>query len=282
LGNFVQDLADKSGYGLEKINLFNIGVAGVTNLDARERLFKEIDRLRLTERTLVTSDVEAAYETVWGNEAGVLVCVGTGAIGWARDAEGNSYRASGRGPQLGGDPGSGYWMGKAAMVSMIMNEAAEGEDLDMLREKVLATYDTTTIEEAARIAGEAEDMVARTALLGGVICDLAAEGNDIALGIIQEGTQGLAEELLEMIDTAGLRSGKMTLGINGSVVVKNTVFRESLADAMSFDIPQITWQEPEIDPAFGAGLIGARLRQIEIDLETLKANWSKTHLRSHS
>jgi N-acetylglucosamine kinase-like BadF-type ATPase len=282
LGNFVQDLADKSGYGLEKINLVNIGVAGVTNLDARERLFKEIDRLRLSERALVTSDVEAAYETVWGNDAGVLVCVGTGAIGWARDQEGNSYRASGRGPQLGGDPGSGYWMGKAAMVSLIMNEATEGDDLDALREKILETYNATTIEEAASIAGEGEDMVARTALLGGIICGLAAEGNDIALGILQEGTQGLADDLQEMIDTAELRSEKMTLGINGGIIVKNPVFRESLADAMSFDIPQITWREPEIDPAFGAGLIGARLKQIQIDLESLKMNWSKTHLRSHS
>lgn len=282
LGSFIQELADQTGHGLENVSLVNIGVAGVTNLNARERLFKELDRLRLTDRTLVTSDVEAAYETVWGDKPGVLVCVGTGAIGWARDEDGNSYRASGRGPQLGGDPGSGFWMGKSAMVSLIMNEAAEGEDLDELREKVLVTYNAASIEEAARTAGEAEDMVSRTALLGGVICELAAAGNDIALGILQEGTQGLADDLLEMIDTAGLRSEKMTWGMNGSIVVKNPIFRESLADAMSFDIPEIAWQEPWIDPAFGAGLIGARLNHIHIDLESLIANWSKSHLRTSS
>jgi N-acetylglucosamine kinase-like BadF-type ATPase len=254
----------------------------VTNLDARERLFKELDRLRLSERVLITSDVEAAYEAVWGDGAGVLVCVGTGAIGWARDAEGNSYRASGRGPQLGGDPGSGYWMGKAAMVSLIMNEAAEGEDLDALRERVLETYNASTIEEAARLAGEAEDMVSRTALLGGVICEMAGTGNDIALGILQEGTQGLADDLLEMIDTAGLRSDQMTMGMNGSIIVNHAMFRESLADAMSFDIPKIEWREPLINPAFGAGLIGARLNNIQIDLETLIVNWSKSHFRTRS
>ena len=163
-----------------------------------------------------------------------------------------------------------------------MNEATEGEALDELRDKVLETYQAETIEEAARIAGEAEDMVARTAVLGRVICDLAAGGNDIALAILQEGTQGLADDLLEMIDSAGLRSEEMTLGMNGSMIVKNPVFRESLVDAMRYDIPEIAWQEPGIDPAFGAGLIGARLNKIEVDLDTLKENWRNSHFRTHS
>lgn len=173
-------------------------------------------------------------------------------------------------------------MGKSAMVSLIMNETAEGEALDELRDRILDTYQAETIEEAAKIAGEAEDMVARTALLGKVICDLAAAGNDIALAILQEGTQGLADDLLEMIDSAGLRSEKMTLGINGSMIVRNAVFRESLADAMRYDIPEITWQEPGIDPAFGAGLIGARLNKLEVDLDRLKENWRNSHFRTDS
>ncbi len=287
LGRFIQELATQAGLGLEDVGLVNVGVAGVSNLDARDRLFRELDRLGLSDRAIVTSDVEAAYEVVWGDAPGVLVCVGTGAIGWARDEQGNTYRASGRGLQLGGDPGSGYWMGKTAMVHLIMsegslagNEEAEDEVLDDLRHRVMETYGVESVEEAARITGEAADMVARTALLGQVVCDLAEEGNDLAIAILQEGTQGLADELLQMIDKAGLRREKMTIGINGNIIINSAVYRQIMADALSCDLPDITWLPPEIDPAFGAGIIAARMNHIAIDRDSLKKNWSEHHLLS--
>ncbi|MEE9465780.1 MAG: BadF/BadG/BcrA/BcrD ATPase family protein, partial [Candidatus Neomarinimicrobiota bacterium] len=112
LGTFLQELATAVDMSLADIQSINVGVAGVTNLDARERLFKELDRLHLGERAMVTSDVEAAYEVCWGDRPGVVVCVGTGAICWARDSDGQTHRASGRGPAAGGDPGSGYWLGR--------------------------------------------------------------------------------------------------------------------------------------------------------------------------
>ncbi len=282
LGLFIEELAAQARLKLKDVDMLNIGVAGVSNQEARDRLFRKLDRLQFSDRTIVTSDVEAAYEAVWRDAPGVLVCVGTGAIGWARDEQGRTYRASGRGPQLGGDPGSGFWMGKMAMVQLIMSEGTEGEDLDVLRRRVMETYDAESIEEAARIAGEAEDMVATTGRLGKIICQLAEEGNDIALAILQEGTQGLAEELLQMIDRAGLRSKKMTIGINGSIIINSASYRRILASALSYDLPDIAWRSPEIDPVFGAGLIAARLNDITIDRDTLIKNWSGHHVLSPS
>ncbi len=289
LGRFIEELATQAGLGAKDLDMVNIGVAGVSNLDARERLFRELDRLQVAERAIVTSDVEAAYEAVWGDAPGVLLCVGTGAIGWARDEQGRTYRASGRGPQLGGDPGSGYWMGKTAMVHLIMSEGSltEGEldrdaDMDTLRQRVMETYGAASVEEAARIAGETEDMVARTARLGRVICELAEEGNEVALAILQEGIQGLADDLLRMIDTAGLRSDKMTIGINGSIVESSASYRRILASALSYDLPDVAWRPPEIDPVFGAGLIAARLNDIAIDREALIKNWGEHHVLSAS
>jgi N-acetylglucosamine kinase-like BadF-type ATPase len=136
------------------------------------------------------------------------------------------------------------------------------------------------VEEAARIAGEAEDMVARTARLGRVICELAEEGNDVALAILQEGTQGLADDLLQMVDKAGLRRDKMTIGINGNIIINSAVYRQILASALSYDLPDIAWRPPEIDPVFGAGLIAARVNRIAVDMDALKKNWSEYHLHT--
>ncbi len=282
LGQFIQDLAAGAALSLEDVASVNMGVAGVSNLDARERLFKELDRLGLSDRAMITSDVEAAYECVWGAAPGVLVCVGTGAIGWARDEDGKIHRASGRGPQLGGDPGSGYWMGKKVMVHLVLNEDAGDDDLEALRRKVLDNYSATTFEEAARSAGEGPDTIATVSRLGQAVCELADGGNEVALAILQEGTQELGEELLQMIEAAGLRSDDMTLGIHGGLITSSGLFRRMLEHALGYDLPRITWRTPDIDPVFGAALIAARLNDLAIDSDNLKHSWSAHHLRSAS
>jgi N-acetylglucosamine kinase-like BadF-type ATPase len=280
IGRFIQKLCSDAGLDLEQLDLASVGVAGVSSEERRAALFRELQQLGLGTRAVVTSDVEAAYEATWGNRPGVLLCVGTGAIGWARDAQGNTHRASGRGPQTGGDPSSGYWIGKTAMVHLIMNEHSADEDLEALRQLVMEVYEADTFEEAARIAGESAGQIATVARLGGPICELAEQGNDAALAIIQQGTQELAEELIQMIDEADLRTDHLSIGINGSIIRCNPIFREQLAEALHYDFPQVSWQEAEIDPAFGAGLIAARLKGINVDIDSLKKNWRERHLRS--
>ena len=280
LGWFVAELADQSGLGIEGVDLVNVGVAGVSNQDARERLLKELDALGVSDRSLVTSDVEAAYETVWGKGPGVLVCVGTGAIGWARDSAGQTFHASGRGPQLGGDPGGGYWLGKQAMVQLIMNERASDEQLDELRDRITAASGADSFDEAARLMGAAENMVAATALLGKTVCALAEEGNEAALAMVQEGTRSLADDLLAMIEEAGLRQDSMVIGMHGAVIENSPLYRQLLAESLCYDVPAIEWRAPEIDPVFGAGLMACRLHEVEVDLAALKHNWSERLVRT--
>ncbi|MCH7574758.1 MAG: hypothetical protein IIA59_06490 [Candidatus Marinimicrobia bacterium] len=275
LTRFMPELASSAELALDDMGLIALGLAGVSDENARERLFKAMDKLGVGERLVVTSDVEAAYETIFGNAAGVLVSVGTGAIGWARDKAGNSYRASGRGPQLGGDPGSGYWLGKNLMVRLIMMETQESPDLESLREKVMAHYDAADFEEAAQRAGETSGQLHVIAGLGRMVCEEAAAGNEVALSLVQEGTLALAEDLLEMVERADLKSDPMTIGINGSIIVANPIFRQLLADGMMYDIPTINWRTATLDPAFGAGLLAARLREIPVDMQALQAAWEQ-------
>ncbi len=279
LAAFISDLSAAAGLELDDVPSVSLGVAGVTNLDGRERLFKELDRLRLSDRALVTSDVEAAYEVCWGDRPGVLACVGAGAICWARDGGGGTHRASGRGPALGGDPGSGYWMGRNAMVHLIMNEQARDTDLDELRQAVVDHFNADNFEEAARLAGESTDQVGTVAQLGKLICKLAENGNEVALSILQEGTQGLGEDLTQVIDAAGLRAAELTIGTVGSVIEGSALIRRLLAEALSYDF-QIAWQPPTLGPVFGAGLIAARLNGWEIDLEALLHNWNESSVRT--
>ncbi|MCK4577272.1 MAG: hypothetical protein KAU50_00690, partial [Candidatus Marinimicrobia bacterium] len=272
LADFITNLVSAAGLELAHLDSVNLGVAGITNDDAREQLFKELDRLRLSDRIMVASDVEAAYEVVWGADPGVLACVGTGAICWARGTDGSTYRSSGLGPGVGGDPGSGYWLGRNVMVQLMMNENAEDDHLAQVRQEVISYYGARTFEQAAAIAGDSAHQITRVAGMAEMVCRLAAEGNELALSLVQEGTQALSDDLLGLIDEAGLRRDDMTIGIHGSIIVKSEVFIDLLGRALSYDFKSIKWKQPEFDPVFGAAFIAAGLNDFAINRTSLKAN----------
>lgn len=274
LKHFIPAMTEEAGLKLPDVDLICLGLAGTSNEAARESLFKEMNTLDVGRRLVITSDAEAAFESVWGAEPGALISVGTGAIGWARDEQGITYRAAGRGPQLGGDPGSGYWLGKTLLVRLIMREADADPELDTMRQVVIDHYQAANFEDAARLAGESADDIHILSGLGRPICEEAEKGNQIALAILQEGSMTLAEEILDMLDRAGLKREVMTLGMNGSILVRNRIFRQQLAEAMLYEVPEIDWKGPDLDPAFGAGLLAARLQDISPDKEALKASWA--------
>jgi N-acetylglucosamine kinase-like BadF-type ATPase len=282
IGEFLIQLTHEAKIELSETQSINLGLAGVSNLDARERMFKELDRLRLSDRVLLTSDVEAAYEVCWADKPGILLCVGTGAIVWGKDAAGKSYRASGLGPDAGGDPGSAYWMGKKGLVHLLMNEDADDRHIDVLRSCIIDLYGADNLEEAAAIAGEGDDHVYQVARLGAKICELAAGGNEVALAVLQEGTQGLGESLLEVLDQIGMRGTAINLAMVGSVIEKSPFFRQTLENALIYDLEKISWHAPQMPPVFGAALIACRLNNLPLSIPELKASWSKYNLRTTS
>ncbi|MFC1481033.1 BadF/BadG/BcrA/BcrD ATPase family protein [Candidatus Neomarinimicrobiota bacterium] len=282
IGDFLIQLSHEAKVDLDEVQSINLGLAGVSNLDGRERLFKELDRLRLSDRVMLASDVEAAYEVCWADKPGILLCVGTGAIVWGKDETGQNYRASGLGPDMGGDPGSGYWMGKKSLVQLLMNENADDRDIEVLRTSIIDLYGAGSLEEAAAIAGEGDDHVFQVSRMGLKICELAANGNEVALAIVQEGTQGLAESLLEVLDQIGMHGTAINLAIVGSVIEKSQYFRQAIENALIYDIEKISWHTPHMPPVFGAGLIACRLNNFPLDISELKASWSKYNLRTTS
>ncbi len=276
--DFAQALATGASVELPKVESINLAVAGVSNEDARKALFKALAESNLADRTLVTSDAEASFEVIFGPAPGAVINVGTGAICWARDDEGNSHRASGLGSAMGGDPGSGYWLGRMTMMRLIMQEDVSDASLDAVRNGIMELVDVETFEAASMKLGEVTNHMQIVARIGHIICEEAAKENDFALGIIQEGTQLLADDFLGMVDSAGLRSDQMEIGINGSIIQKSSLFREILKSALMYDIPEITWKQSKLSPAFGAALLAIRMNELPINFEKLLENWSNRDL----
>ncbi len=64
------------------------------------------------------------------------------------------------------------------------------------------------------------------------------------------------------------KDGSIILAGNGSVI-RNDFYRKTLNDALQFDFPEIKWTFSNISNSYGAGLLAARLHDINVKLSQI-------------
>ena len=100
------------------------------------------------------------------------------------------------------------------------------------------------------------------------IIELAINRNEIALSIIQESTTAIADYIIDLANQLNYKSKNIILSANGSVI-KNNFFRKSLNDALQFNFKQINWISSKIPPAYGAAILAAKYKNINIKLSDI-------------
>ena len=111
----------------DNIGAIGIGVAGASNERGRERLFGLLDNLMLSDKTVITNDVETVYDYIWQNKnGGMLVNVGTGVICIGKK-DNVFVKVAGNGHEEG-DVGSGYWIAKEALLELSYKDSNVDQD----------------------------------------------------------------------------------------------------------------------------------------------------------
>ena len=100
----------------DDINHFSLGLAGISNDDSREMLFKILDENSIIERTYLTSDINPIFEINCSDNSAILVNIGTGLVCVGRGQDNKIIKTAGIG--LDKDLGSGYWMGKEIILNL--------------------------------------------------------------------------------------------------------------------------------------------------------------------
>jgi glucosamine kinase len=141
----------------------------------------------------LVNDVDAAHAGAFAGGPGVLVLAGTGSMTWARDEFGNSLRVGGWGDAFG-DEGSAHWIGREAIarVSRAIDGRLEAPalvdavfsflrlDSAMLQDALLQWH-IGLVHQRSQIAAVAT-----------VVDRLAATGDPVAMGILDEAVDHLA------------------------------------------------------------------------------------------
>jgi len=265
----IKDVLIKNKLSFQDVHSYGIGVAGISDLNQREGLLKELDREGISQKTLVLSDVESAFKILCPSNEGILVNIGTGVICYGRDSNGKTYKTAGLGHDKG-DVGSGYWLGKELFSRIVLNETLITVDaaIDEIFNASKEYFKVDDLKSLYALFEEDQDIYRNLSLMAKITLNLAKNGNDVALSVVQEGTRYVGEYIISLIDILGYSNENLLLAANGSVI-KDEFYRKLLNESLQFDFKNINWIISDLSSAYGAGLLSAQYNDIEVDIKDI-------------
>ena len=270
--NLVIDLVQKSQINISDVSAFGFGLAGISDVNQRDMFLKELDKLNITPNCLILSDAEAAFYLLCPTGVGLLVSVGTGIICLGRDNDSNTHIIAGKGYKK--DIGSGYWIGNQILKQLIINESVINVDnnLKPLFEMVKKKFSIQNLNSIVDILSDEIDSIPRIASLAESIISLSERGNDVALAVVQEATRHISDYILILVDKLKIKNKDIIISGNGSLL-KNKYFRNLINQSLEFDFDNIHWVFSDISPAYGAGIMAAAYKEINIPINKIVENF---------
>lgn len=167
---------------------------------------------------LVTNDAELLLSAL-GKDAGIVLIVGTGSIALARAQNGTVTRVGGWGHILG-DEGSGYDIGRRGLQATV--RAADGRGkATLLLDLILQRWQLHTAEDLID-AVYTTDNKAKIAQVATYVTEAAQQGDQIALGIVEQA----ADELALLIQAVSPPMSQLPIALGGGLLLRDDFLRE--------------------------------------------------------
>jgi glucosamine kinase len=236
------------------------GVAGAGREEVRAHAEEALVAAGLAEVVALGTDVEAAFESAFGEGPGMLLIAGTGSIALGRAPDGRLERVGGWGARLG-DEGGGYWIGMQALGCIA--RAVDGRaQPTALRELVLRRLELDPPQ--ALIAWVDAASKAEIAALAPLVFEAARSGDPVAASITTDAAAALRNHVIALLDRVGPtpeRGGDqdpadLPLVFWGGLIGEDGWLRPILQRLM--EPLGLGLRNEPIDPAFGAARLAAR------------------------
>lgn len=235
-----------------------LGLAGVGRAPDRERFEQILPTTPVFRETefFVTSDAHIALVGAVGEEYGVGVIAGTGAIAFGINRYNKIARADGWGYRLG-DEGGGYWIGQEALRALLRAYDGRG-DPTALQSYLLKELGLSKIEDLVEWAYSERFSVARIASLAPSVFAAAAVGDKIAIRLLRQAGRALgraAVAVIRKLDLANEPFPFVTLGglFRGEPKEPLVGPIQKMVKAVA---PKARWLPPQFPPEIGAVIIG--------------------------
>ncbi len=228
-------------------------LSGLGRASARILTEEALKKANLANHIFTESDAAATLHGAFDGEPGIIVIAGTGSIAFAKTPDGKTLRCGGWGYLLG-DEGSGYDLGRQALIHALKHFDGRGEKT-ILREKLEAFFQVESIDEAV---GEVYAKFARRgdmAQFAPILFSAAETGDAVAQNILKNAVSALVE-LVDALCQQMPEGERWPLALYGNLF-KNKAFYlmpfESFLKEKGLPIEIVPPKHP---PEVGAALLG--------------------------
>jgi N-acetylglucosamine kinase-like BadF-type ATPase len=226
-------------------------LAGAGREPERVRLERALSSLGIAAKVHVASDFDAAMQDAFGAGPGILVIAGTGSSAWGRAQDGRCLRAGGWGHVIG-DEGSGYALGRAALMLAMREFDGRGENAGFMQ-SILAQTGAATEDGLVRWAAAASK--SDVAALAGIVFDAARNGALSAQDAVEDAAAEIAMHVAALYDRLGPWDVPPAVALAGGLIEPGRPMREAvLREIETLTIP-VAIVEDRIDAARGAAAL---------------------------
>lgn len=227
-----------------------LGMAGVDRPDDAVVIREIMRRLGFRTNALIVNDALIALVAGAGPSPGVVVVAGTGSIAYGVSHRGVAARAGGWGPTLG-DEGSGYWIGRRALVAVMRELDGRGPRTDLtplvLRHFSLPKPEALVAEIYHQPQGR------RTiASLGSVVERARADGDLVATDIMTQAADELALATASVITRLDMRGEQFPVLLSGGMLRESHWLASQVRQRMAEVAPRSIVAPLTEEPAIGA------------------------------
>jgi N-acetylglucosamine kinase-like BadF-type ATPase len=227
-----------------------MGIAGVDRPDDNRIVRGIMRRLGYRSRTLVVNDALIALVAGVGDAAGVVIIAGTGSIAYGVNEAGYAARAGGWGFVLG-DEGSGFWIGREALMAVVREEDGRGPRT-ALTPLILEHF---TLDQVSGLVHEVYDQGLRrqaVAALGPVVERARAEGDIVAGEILRHAAEELTGAAQSVIERLKMRGDAFTTILSGGMFKAIPWLVDDITRRLAEVAPRATVTRLSAEPATGA------------------------------
>lgn len=242
------DSAAPDGY-----DLMSVAFSALDNAATREETEQFAGEVFDAEKLLLDSDAFVSLVGASLDAPGIMLISGTGSMGTAIDSCGTRYSAGGWGYLLG-DEGSGYDIGNQVIRAAI--HGVENRRPTMLTSLITEYFKVRDIRGIIPIV-YGENFAPRDIAAVGRFADIAAaEGDEVAAGIIRSAAFSMADIALYLRDLVG---EVLPVYAYGGVFQHSVLFLENYNYRIAeLDYPEGAARKPILPPECGAVILAAK------------------------
>ena len=199
-----------------------IGASGITNDNERSVADGILSGTGIP--YLLLGDYEIAHTGALGGKEGIVLISGTGSVCYGRTRDGRSAMGGGWGHLLG-DPGSGYALGRDALVSVAGVLDGYGEPT-VLQEMLSVEFGLDTPQKIVTYVYSNEKSA--VASLSPLVDCACRQGDPVARRIVEDNARKLSDVVLALACRLGLE--KTDVALLGGLLENPTCLKESFLE----------------------------------------------------